>query len=179
MGRPVLPPEVTPELLEQLFADIIRLEPRKESAVRLRLQGLVYREIVAALNLEKPDEKPVNLMWVKRGCGRAEKQLLRYLQTEDKKHEEVRGHVKPPLYSTAEQVQCEMVMNRRKPICKRLKVKPEVNVKRAYQCECGSVGFTRESVNKGGHRNICIYTCTACGKEYDKELLIWTNYKYS
>ncbi len=179
MGRVVLPPEVTPELLEQLFAGIIRLEPRKERAVRLRLQGLVYREIVAALNLKSPNEKPVNLMWVKRGCITAETQLMDFLTTVDKIDEGMSSPVLRRLYAAADRVHSEMVMHRRKPICKRLKVKPEVNIKRAYQCDCGSVGFVRRFVNKGGHRNIIIYTCTACGKEYDKEFLIWTNYKYS
>lgn len=87
MGRVVLPLEVTPELLDELFTSVIRIKPERERAVRLRLQGYVYREIVELINRENPNEARVNKMWAERACKQASSQLLRPLQAEDRKYD--------------------------------------------------------------------------------------------
>jgi len=169
MGRVVLPPEVTPELLEQLFAGIIHLEPRKEHAVRLRLQGYVYREIVELINRENPSEAPVNKMWAERACKRVSIQLLKLLQAEDRKYDNLPGQSPNPLYIPANHTVVALAQSEHGYKHQRSKVRQVREGKRVYHCQCGSVNWTHIFVNRGGHRNIRIYTCSECKKRVGAE----------
>lgn len=169
MGRPLLPPEVTPAQLDELFTSVIRIKPERERAVRLRLQGYVYREIVELINRENPNEAPVNKMWAERACKRAGKKLLKLLQAEDRKYDNLLGQSPNPLYAPANQTVVALVQGEQGHKHHRSKVRQVREEKRVYYCQCGSMNWTHTFVNRGGHRNIKIYTCSGCKKWVDAE----------
>ena len=169
MGRPLLPPEVTPDQLDGLFASIIRIKPEREHAVRLRLQGYVYREIVELINRENPNEARVNKMWAERACKQASSQLLRLLQAEDSKGGNLPGQSPNPLYIPANYTVVALVQGEQGYKHQRSKVRQVREGKRVYYCQCGSVNWTYTFVNRGGHRNTRVYTCSECKKRVDVE----------
>ena len=181
MGRPLLPPEVTPQQLDAIFRYLIELKPERERAVRLRLTGLTLQEVADTINADKAisadkaSGTKAYAVWVGRACETATKKLALYYERSIS-NRLVRLHEKAWLDPAFDGQTIRM-----KPTIdamlnalsqsqhKERGVKPGNSSHKAqkeYPCpKCKTTEWTFGTKNAGGHNNMRWYVCVNCSHE--------------
>ena len=177
MARIKLPSGIPSEQIDNVFRYIIKLSPKRELAVRLRFDGLTYREVADQINAMKVDTAKVNVMWVQRCCQRAKFKLYKaskdqYNFVKDQYEEPnslrilVQVASSDPLILLVDKLFGALQEGEHKipgPIFNR----PSTFLSGSYPCPfCRKGGWTYRTINMGGHKNFRIYVCSECGREF-------------
>lgn len=187
MARVKLPSGISPRQLDDVFRAIIKLSPERERAVRLRLEGLTYKEIVEKIDAERPNGPRANVMWAQRSCKRAQSQLyafeerLSQAKTSDSDNAYLRLAQDTPLPPRNRMCWLAATLhNLPKGVTARLYIalsngdhmkqsrrgssEPAEKTRGSHFCpDCTSTDWTYQAKNIGGHKNIRIYICKSCG----------------
>lgn len=161
MAKVTLPPDVTPLQLDAVFRKLLKLPPQYERAVRLRLEGKTYKEIVSVLNAEcQPNGKQVELMWVNRRCRSVANKLSQLASA----HMNIVDGPNTTVYGIGAKISSSLDQGKQKHNRAMLPPKPKGKRKKLYTCHTCSSENLQSQPNVGGKRNSRIHVCLKCGR---------------